>query len=176
MAIRRLAGLSLVSRATLLIALLSPGLACVGVDEELRALGWNQKPEEPIKLTDAEQMIDELDRIMTAYGTISVKTPDVWGQDRLAKFRSEYELQMAEWLKHGFKSDINAAVRRSEIESTQVQTGTSYNPPPSKNARARREFQPHDDVQEPRKHEPAPPGIEHAGRKGSTRPRADRGA
>ena len=40
-------------------------------------------------------MIDELDRIMTAYGTISIKTPDVWGQDRLAKFRSEYEAQMA---------------------------------------------------------------------------------
>ena len=60
---------------------------------------------------------------MTMYGTISVKTPDVWGQDRLAKFRSEYESQMAEWLRHGFKSDINASVRRSEVEATQVQIG-----------------------------------------------------
>ena len=40
-------------------------------------------------------MIDELDGILTANGTISVKSPDVWGQDRLAKFRSEYESQMA---------------------------------------------------------------------------------
>ena len=51
-------------------------------------VAWNRKPEEQIRLTDAEQMIDDLDRIMTTYGTISVKTPDVWGQDRLAKFRS----------------------------------------------------------------------------------------
>ena len=85
---------------------------------------WKRPPDEPIKLPDAEQMIDELDRIMTAYGTISVKTPDVWGQDRLAKFRSEYESQMAAWLKAGFKTDINASVRRSESEATRVQVGT----------------------------------------------------
>ena len=102
---------------------------CVGVDEASRDAKLGSKADEPIKLTDAEQMIDDLDRIMTAYGTISVKTPDVWGQDRLAKFRSEYELQMAEWLKHGFKTDINAAVRRSEIESTQVQVGTTVSVP-----------------------------------------------
>ena len=68
-------------------------------------------------------MIDDLDRIMTAYGTISVKTPDVWGQDRLSKFRSEYEAEMAEWLKFGFKGDINASVRRSETEATHLQVG-----------------------------------------------------
>ncbi len=60
---------------------------------------------------------------MTAYGTISVKTPDVWGQDRLSKFRSEYEAEMAAWLKVGFKGDINASVRRSETEATQIQVG-----------------------------------------------------
>jgi hypothetical protein len=88
-------------------------------------LSWPRPSSQEIRLTDAEEKIDELDRIMTAFGTISVKTPDVWGQDRLAKFRSEYELQMAEWLKHGFKSDINAAVRRSEVEATQVQVGAA---------------------------------------------------
>ncbi len=129
MAARRLARSLDIVRGILLLAFLTSGLACVGVDGELRPLNWSQKPGEPIKLTDAEEMIDDLDRIMTAYGTISVKTPDVWGQDRLAKFRSEYELQMAEWLKHGFKSDINAAVRRSEFESTQFQAGTSYGAP-----------------------------------------------
>ena len=70
-------------------------------------------------------MIDELDRVMTAYGTISVKTPDVWGQDRLAKFRSEYESQMAAWLKTGFKTDINASVRRSESDATRVLVGAA---------------------------------------------------
>ncbi len=71
-------------------------------------------------------MIDELDRIMTAYGTISVKSPDVWGQDRLAKFRSEYESQMAAWLKVGFKTDINASIRRSESDATRVLVGSEF--------------------------------------------------
>src|SRR4029077_2953818 len=116
-------GVSLVSRTILLAALFIPASGGVVVEEGSHYLGWNQKPDEQIRLTDAEEMIDDLDGIMTAYGTISVKTPDVWGQDRLAKFRAEYELQMAEWLKHGFKSDINAAVRRSESQTTQVQMG-----------------------------------------------------
>src|SRR5262249_44735429 len=80
---------------------------------------------EQIRLPEAEHMIDELDRIMTANGTISIKTPDVWGQDRLAKFRSEYESQMAGWLKLPFKGDINAAVRRHEAEATQMQLGAN---------------------------------------------------
>ena len=97
--------------------------ACVGLSDGGPLLKWNAKADQPIPLPDAEHMIDDLDRIMTAYGTISIKTPDVWGQDRLAKFRSEYEAQMAGWLKQGFKGDINASVRHSESEATQVQVG-----------------------------------------------------
>jgi hypothetical protein len=133
---RRPAGLNLIARATLLAALVSPGVACVGVDESSRILSRGPKAEAPIKLTDAEELIDDLDQSLTAYGTISVKTPDVWGQDRLAKFRSEYELQMSEWLKHGFRTDINAAVRRSELESTQIQVGTAGAGPVSRNTTA----------------------------------------
>ncbi len=132
MVARRLDLKSLFWRAILLGAVVSPGLACVTVDEATRLPGWNQKADAPIRLTDAEEMIDELDRVMTTYGTISVKTPDVWGQDRLAKFRSEYELQMAEWLRHGFKSDINAAVKRSEVQATQVQVGANLTAPSTK--------------------------------------------
>jgi len=77
-------------------------------------------------------MVDDLDRLMMSYGTISVKTPDVWGQDRLAKFRSEYESQMAEWLKLGFKGDINASVRRAESESRLVQVGATLGSPSTK--------------------------------------------
>jgi hypothetical protein len=126
MVVRRLAVLTWIGRAILLAAIVAPGLACTTPDGGKRLLAWNEKPPETIRLTDAEQMIDELDRVMTMYGTISVKTPDVWGQDRLAKFRSEYELQMAEWLRHGFKTDINASVRRSEVEATQVQIGGNF--------------------------------------------------
>jgi hypothetical protein len=129
---RRPAVVSWIARATLVAVLVLPGLACTSTDPGKRLLFWDQKPVESIRLTDAEQLIDELDRVMTMYGTISVKTPDVWGQDRLAKFRSEYELQMAEWLRHGFKSDINASVRRSEVEATQIQVGANFvGPSPS---------------------------------------------
>jgi hypothetical protein len=121
-------------RTILLAAVATSSLACVGVNDDTRLVRWNHDIEEPIRLTDAEEMVDALDRLMMAYGTISVKTPDVWGQDRLAKFRSEYEAQMADWLKHGFKGDINASVRRTESESRLVQAGMSLGPPSAKSA------------------------------------------
>jgi hypothetical protein len=124
--------ISVIFRATLLAAIIAPGLACVGPGDGTSLVTWKRPSDEPIKLPEAEQMIDDLDRIMTAYGTISVKTPDVWGQDRLAKFRSEYESQMAAWLKVGFKTDINASVRRSESDATRVQVGTEIIQPPTK--------------------------------------------
>src|SRR5262249_12400919 len=125
---RRLARRSLAARASLLLAIAMQGLACRGTGEGIRLANWSLKPEEPIRLPEAEQMIDELDHGMTSYGTIGVKTPDVWGQDRLAKFRSEYESQMAEWLKLGFKGEINASVHRGESESTLIQLGTDHGP------------------------------------------------
>jgi hypothetical protein len=120
MVARRLAGLSPVWRASLLAAVIASLPGCVGVGDAGSLLSRNSKVDRPIPLPDAEQMIDDLDRIMTTYGTISVKTPDVWGQDRLSKFRSEYEEEMAEGLKQSFKGEINASVRRSESEATQV--------------------------------------------------------
>jgi hypothetical protein len=127
---RRLVRISAALRATLLAAIVAPGFACVGPGDGTSLATWKRPSDEPIKLPEAEQMIDDLDRIMTAYGTISVKTPDVWGQDRLAKFRSEYESQMAAWLKVGFKSDINASIRRSESDATRVQVGNELIPAP----------------------------------------------
>lgn len=74
-----------------------------------------------VSLIRAERMIDALDRTMTARGTIGVKSPDVWGQDRLAKFRSEYETQMAQWVKGDFKGVINASIRRNEARTMGAQ-------------------------------------------------------
>jgi hypothetical protein len=126
MVARRLIRISGVCRVIVLLAAVTPGLACVGIGGSGTSLvTWERPPDQPAKLTEVEQMIDELDRILTAYGTISVKTPDVWGQDRLAKFRSEYEAQMAAWLKTGFKTDINASVRRAESDATRVLVGAS---------------------------------------------------
>ncbi len=125
---------SSVLRAILLATIIAPGFACVGAGNGLGLTAWKRTADEQIKLPEAEQLIDDLDRILTAYGTISVKTPDVWGQDRLAKFRCEYEAQMASWLKVAFKSDINASVRRNESEATRFQIGTEILPPLAKGA------------------------------------------
>ena len=114
-------------RLLLLAALLPSGLACVGVGKGDGSIhgGDGKMVEEQIRLPEAEQMIDDLDRLLTANGTIGVKSPDVWGQDRLAKFRSEYETQLSEWLKTGFKGDINASIKRSETESNRLAVGAS---------------------------------------------------
>src|SRR4051794_40884591 len=45
---RRLAGLSFVARASLLMAIVVPGSACVGTDVGVRPASWIMKPEEPI--------------------------------------------------------------------------------------------------------------------------------
>ncbi len=125
--------LGVILRGTMLASLLVTGVACVTVDEGTALSALEHRPDDPIRLPDAEHMIDNLDRIMTEYGTISVKTPDVWGQDRLAKFRSEYEAQMSGWLKQSFKSDINASVRHTESEATRVMVGANAVEPPPNN-------------------------------------------
>ena len=116
-------------RLLLLAALMPSGLACVGVGQGDGSIhgGEDRMVEAQIRLPDAEQMIDDLDRMLTANGTIGVKSPDVWGQDRLAKFRSEYETQLSEWLKTGYKGDINASIRRSETEAHGLYVGTTPN-------------------------------------------------
>ena len=127
-------------------AVLVTGVSCVAVDETTTlAAALNRGSDEAIRLPDAEHMIDDLDRVMTAFGTISIKTPDVWGQDRLAKFRSEYESQMSGWLKQSFKSDINAAVRHSESEATRLSLGPTQ-------SSSRRDLPP-----QPRTPRPQPP-------------------
>src|SRR3954447_23760418 len=130
MVARRFARFCSLARLLSLFAILPTGLACVGGREgSTRVINWspreggNRAEGDAINLPEAEQMIDELDRIMTSTGTIGVKSPDVWGQDRLAKFRSEYETQMSGWLKTGFKSQVNASLRRSESEARRLQVG-----------------------------------------------------
>ncbi len=125
MVLCRKARLDLICLGMMLGSLVVTGVSCVTVDENGAIAVLNRSPDTPLRLPDAEHLIDELDREMTAYGTISIKTPDVWGQDRLAKFRSEYEAQMSTWLKQGFRSEINAAVRHSESESTRLSVGAT---------------------------------------------------
>lgn len=106
------------------LSLLTCAGGCGSVNEGGLRL-WDLPVQERGTLARTEQMIDDLDRTMTANGTIGVKSPDVWGQDRLAKFRSEYETQMSDWLKTSFKGEVNAAVRRTEADSRRLHLGTS---------------------------------------------------
>ena len=39
--------------------------------------------------------VDQLERLIETYGSVTVKQPDVWGQARLTRHREEYEAQMA---------------------------------------------------------------------------------
>ena len=85
---------------------------------------------EPIRLPEAEHMIDDLDRIMTAFGTISIKTPDVWGQDRLAKFRSEYEVADGRLAQARLQERHQCRRSAQRVEATQVQVGANVDPSP----------------------------------------------
>ena len=113
------------ARAAIVAALFLSCAGCNVTSDHLRPslLSWNSG--RPSNLAEAEQKIDELDRILSSCGTISVKIPDVWGQDRLAKFRSEYELAMAKSLETTFEGEINASVRHTEIESVRLQAGAA---------------------------------------------------
>ena len=112
-------------RGTMLASLLVTGAACVTTDDGTALTVLEKKPDQPIRLPDADHIIDDLDREMTAYGTISVKSPDVWGQDRLAKFRSEYETQMSGWLKQPLQERHQCLASAHRAEATRVTLGAN---------------------------------------------------
>lgn len=64
-------------------------------------------------LSKLASKIDRLEKHIEVYGTIVPKTPDVWGEARLTKFRVEFEEQMA-GQKSAFGETINAAISRSD--------------------------------------------------------------
>jgi len=57
--------------------------------------------------------VDWLDNQLRAYGSIVAKHPDVWGQNRLARHRAEYEAQLQAQL-GGFQELSHASLRRSD--------------------------------------------------------------
>ena len=118
--------------AVVLAAGLAGGCSALTTWPDAALLG--RGPDASVSLVRAERMIDALDRTMAARGTIGVKSPDVWGQDRLAKFRSEYETQMAQWVKGDFKGVINASIRRNEAQALGAQLAAGLADPEAKTA------------------------------------------
>src|SRR5262249_42081124 len=68
----------------------------------------------PPTVEDVGRMIDELDRELFKLGTINVKAPDVWGQNRMTKYRTEFEDQMAQEVSK-FEVTLNGALRRADL-------------------------------------------------------------
>ncbi|MEZ6065005.1 MAG: hypothetical protein R3B90_04710 [Planctomycetaceae bacterium] len=67
-------------------------------------------------MTTVQQLalqIDKLQKHLDQYGTIVAKSPDVWGEARLTKYRREYE-QVLAGEKTKFTTTINAAISRSD--------------------------------------------------------------
>lgn len=65
--------------------------------------------------------VDLLEWEIVREGTIGIKAPDIWGQDRMTKFRAEYEQQLAGQQKDGFKSVMSAVIRRYEAVTSQIE-------------------------------------------------------
>ena len=127
-------------RAGLLAVIVAPITACVGAGDGGRSLSWNSKADQLIPLPGAEQTDRRSRSHHDGLWDHQRQDPDVWGQDRLSKFRSEYEAEMSEWLKSDFKGDINASVRRSETEATTSRSGrtSAGHPPRTRTSRHRR--------------------------------------
>ncbi len=91
-------------------------LCCVGIShggliETMRRCFVDD--EEPITLKRAAYMVDCMDNELFRTGTIGIKSPDVWGQNQMTRYRAEFENQMAQNL-GSFQVILQAAQRRSD--------------------------------------------------------------
>src|SRR5262249_46670067 len=95
--------------ASALVLMHSAGPAAAG------PLGWLIHHEEPPPCTLAAigAALDAADRDIRAAGTIVIKQPDVWGQDRMTAFRRDFDLRMRGELDR-FQPVISAQVARTE--------------------------------------------------------------
>ena len=69
--------------------------------------------EQTLTLKDVACLVDCVDKELFKKGTIGVKSPDVWGQNRMTSYRAEFEGQMAQNLGQ-FQTILQAAQRRSD--------------------------------------------------------------
>jgi hypothetical protein len=88
--------------------------------------------EEPLAMKELAHLIREIDAALFRKGMVGVKAPDVWGQNRLTKYRAEYEKEMA---KNGDKyaTMIQAAQRRTDVAAlTNAMAFSAAFAPPSR--------------------------------------------
>jgi hypothetical protein len=94
---------------TIASLLIPSGASSAGVIETiLSCLGDDGQP---LTLRQVASMIDCVDRELYRKGTIGIKAPDVWGQNRMTMYRAEFEKQMKGNLDK-FQVILQAAQRR----------------------------------------------------------------
>jgi hypothetical protein len=79
-----------------------------------RLLHRDSAVEEPLAMKQLAHTIKEIEGALGSNGAIGVKAPDVWGQNRMTKYRAEYDAVMAE-NKGKFQELLNAAQRRTDV-------------------------------------------------------------
>jgi hypothetical protein len=68
----------------------------------------------PATVRELAKLIDEVDEELYEYGKITVKGPDVWGENRMTQHRAEYEDQMKSQLGK-FQLLLNSYQRRADL-------------------------------------------------------------
>lgn len=84
-------------------------------------LGLRDRSTPEAALARLARTVDGLEWEIVREGTIGIKAPDIWGQDRMTKSRAEYEQQLAGQQKDGFKSVMSAVIRRYEAVTSQIE-------------------------------------------------------
>lgn len=72
--------------------------------------------------------LDHLEKHIDWYGSVTVKSPDIWGQQRLTRYREEFEKEMVKELGE-FELTLQGAQSRSD--QAMVSLGIAVQPPPS---------------------------------------------
>lgn len=80
----------------------------------LQAGGWSWPTKSKVTTVQTlARKIDRLEKHIDEYGSVVPKSPDVWGEARLTKYRRMVEKQLKA-LEGGFQSRINGAISRSD--------------------------------------------------------------
>ncbi|MFG0333993.1 MAG: hypothetical protein ACF8TS_11575, partial [Maioricimonas sp. JB049] len=79
----------------------------------LCAEDWSFGFAETTTVEELARRIDRLERHIEEYGTVVAKSPDVWGEARLTKYRRDYEEVISKELTT-FEVTLNASISRSD--------------------------------------------------------------
>jgi hypothetical protein len=102
-----------ITRIALVVSLLANNPVSARADGLEGLMQFFKGSDEPLTLKDVAYLVDCLDEKLAQVGTIGVKSPDVWGQNRMTRYRAEFEGQMAQNLDQ-FQLILQGAQRRSD--------------------------------------------------------------